>query len=1610
MTHVHYKFSSKLSYDTVVFDGPNVTLKDLKRQIMDREKLRTGFCDLQITNAQTKEEYKEDEGQIPKGSSVIVRRIPIVGVKSSSSKIRNIERSDVQQLHHGNRSDRAMDDRSSSRDFLFFSKMANLAEADVSEEDKIKVMMNQSAYDSMNYNTKFGAVLPANYTCYRCGNTGHHIRNCPNSRDKNAEAPVRIKKSTGIPRSFMVEVDDPSIKGAMLTNCGRFAIPAIDAQAYAIGKKEKPAFAPQQQPEAEEEEDPAPDELLCLICRDLLSDAVVIPCCGNSYCDDCIRTALLDSEEHVCPTCSQSDVSPDTLIANKFLRQAVNTFNKERGHPKSLSKGCDATQSHNPTPTPSPAPTPPPAPTQIQPQKPQQTTTSQQDPLLHSEPADTPPSSQESETLPTLSGPASAPSTPSRSLQTEQSHLETTEEPEEKTPDDSVAASPTGLVSHTAPPLVNYTTEVNEQQSSSACPMGGWTESTPQQLPPSSSSSSYPTVPPPLFPSPLFQTFLATQPPPSLFPPGYPPATPIWALPTLTGAPIPPLCPSIASSSSIPALMPNDWYMYHRKRKERSPHRGSTYRRSSKSKSSHSYPSSRSRSRSRSKGTLRSPHKGSSYRLSSCASKSKSSHSHPGSSSRSRSRSRSRSKGRSRHPHSHSHSSQAYSYGYKRLHSPTTSSSSSPRVGHQSRLKSPSDHRKSSHHRKKSATSSSSSRRGGERSNREEGGSAGSSASHLCADQMSSLELDRQRYFQWKREYKDWCEKYLNSYLGHFHQLPPPLLNPPPCPFPQEGSRNHSHDRNQGRRSALMDGRSPPSQSSSDSSSLSSQSSSDSSSTPSSNASSSPSHLSNDSRSPPSQTSSGGRSTHSEDGAQQRRAEKYSVQPVTRKGGSEEVEQQERSKDDKQLIVKNLENLSTLKTEKKHLEKHEQRRGEAADSLHDCKSKESHIAAPNATIEEEAADAEALASVEQHMKQEKCLDKEYERKSREKRNMEGEKSSRRDKYLDSGRNVERRHKEKSSRRTGSVDTDRYRNTGRSKASDSRSEESRKRKAEDAERRPDEAQSSKYLQTNITVDPETFKNESLDPFERKKQKPEKKHERKTWPTKKDIWEEGIKVKPQKKISINIKLDGKQREEQTERQDASFTGHSNVDTEQCDEGEEETEVGDDKESSREQGGVFEDKIKAEGEARQMWERATFRDEKGEKKSVRGEKEDKEFKAFELLQFAFKGEEEESENQRVDDDRMEAGEEGEYLPKEEPMEGVKRRMRTEEDDAGRSKSQRSRNESSHDRPNTAVDDGSGSYEDCQQRKAVVTTLEEHADETSADRGEELVLIQVPRSKWEKEELEEEEPQPSPCVSVTAEATTIRETEGEKEQKRYRSVEKERDRAVERGRGRDREKNRGAAPSSGRDSGCTDRDRVRGMERERQTETKRSREGDKGRDRERERGQRNLPASSHSQSYMTSHDTGRRERQGSSKSSSRNLETRVSESPDQNAHKTERSTLAGTKFKGKDRPCYNQNHQDLSRSARKHFSSSLSNIRERDHFDSPRASSPVRELTQSRRRNERKFEKGGCKERSSSRSNSVSSSSSQESGRDVRRAEEANQPGAAAGRGAKEAHDVVD
>ena len=58
---VHYKFKSQKDYDSIEFDGMFISVGDLKRQITDKRGLgRDQAMELQLTNAQTNDEYEDD--------------------------------------------------------------------------------------------------------------------------------------------------------------------------------------------------------------------------------------------------------------------------------------------------------------------------------------------------------------------------------------------------------------------------------------------------------------------------------------------------------------------------------------------------------------------------------------------------------------------------------------------------------------------------------------------------------------------------------------------------------------------------------------------------------------------------------------------------------------------------------------------------------------------------------------------------------------------------------------------------------------------------------------------------------------------------------------------------------------------------------------------------------------------------------------------------------------------------------------------------------------------------------------------------------------------------------------------------------------------------------------------------------------------------------------------------------------------------------------------------------------------------------------------------------------------------------------------------------------
>ncbi|XP_050969079.1 E3 ubiquitin-protein ligase RBBP6 [Labeo rohita] len=151
MPCVHYKFRSKLSHDTIAFEGLHITLRELKRQIMRRERLK--LCDLQVNSAQTNEEYTDDEALIPNNTSVIVRRIPAFGMKSTNKRFVNY------RPEPSCGSSQTVGD-SSPVSLVQLLKTENLAEANASEENKLKAVMFQSSL--CYYSSRTGVLLLVN--------------------------------------------------------------------------------------------------------------------------------------------------------------------------------------------------------------------------------------------------------------------------------------------------------------------------------------------------------------------------------------------------------------------------------------------------------------------------------------------------------------------------------------------------------------------------------------------------------------------------------------------------------------------------------------------------------------------------------------------------------------------------------------------------------------------------------------------------------------------------------------------------------------------------------------------------------------------------------------------------------------------------------------------------------------------------------------------------------------------------------------------------------------------------------------------------------------------------------------------------------------------------------------------------------------------------------------------------------------------------------------------------------------------------------------------------------------------------------------------------------
>uniref|UniRef100_A0AC34FNU1 E3 ubiquitin-protein ligase RBBP6 n=1 Tax=Panagrolaimus sp. ES5 TaxID=591445 RepID=A0AC34FNU1_9BILA len=325
---IHYKFGNDVELKRLPFEGIHISLDELKKAISQAEGVNLEYVDLTLKNADTKRVY-EGSCFVPRNSTVILMRVP----RATPIRMPKVNSNEASGAVLQKSVDRTPVIAHINQDI--FAKM--------SEEERLKhvKMISTHKYNPINYNKRShgfqNGTVPADFRCHRCGNLGHHPKQCPMVIVELISCEQNVRKTTGIPSEELMDVD-PGDPNALLHQSGRYVMPILHYKARETRKLVDKALIEREQQLANNKDftttssptvdEKVPQELECPLCHGLLVDALLAPCCGESFCAECIQNYMLkccENEEGArCPTCPISKpLSVDTLIPNKRIRDAV---------------------------------------------------------------------------------------------------------------------------------------------------------------------------------------------------------------------------------------------------------------------------------------------------------------------------------------------------------------------------------------------------------------------------------------------------------------------------------------------------------------------------------------------------------------------------------------------------------------------------------------------------------------------------------------------------------------------------------------------------------------------------------------------------------------------------------------------------------------------------------------------------------------------------------------------------------------------------------------------------------------------------------------------------------------------------------------------------------------------------------------------------------------------------------------------------------------------------------------------------------------------------------------------------------------------------------------
>jgi len=352
---VFFKFKSQKEPTRVEFDGTGISVFELKREIILRSGLGDGNdFDLVIcADEGMKEPYDDDTVIIPRSTTVIARRMPpkILGRGGAARYV-----SGKMPVHAKNSSRREQNTKPLSKTPAASMIQLN---SSMTEEEKMAAVFQAQAENftareeemaTQQYVAKGGPKKPTNvpdheppqgYICYRCGEKGHWIQLCPTNDNPEYDNRPRVKRTTGIPKSFLKTVDKATVlshtdgddsktpSGIMVNPDGEWVIAEPDKASWEQFQAKAKSNASAQKAALEGDKEVQERGLECPIDKKMFIDPMKTPCCEKTYCNDCITNALIESD-FVCPGCKSDGVLIDDLKPDPEAVEKMKAFLAEK--------------------------------------------------------------------------------------------------------------------------------------------------------------------------------------------------------------------------------------------------------------------------------------------------------------------------------------------------------------------------------------------------------------------------------------------------------------------------------------------------------------------------------------------------------------------------------------------------------------------------------------------------------------------------------------------------------------------------------------------------------------------------------------------------------------------------------------------------------------------------------------------------------------------------------------------------------------------------------------------------------------------------------------------------------------------------------------------------------------------------------------------------------------------------------------------------------------------------------------------------------------------------------------------------------------------------------